>query len=193
MRSEPRVRSQAKTFWRSARVRITETTTRCRSASHRTWGLAGDAEAPTAVLTTRGMSPKSTDEIVIMPYNDLAAAERIIRDNADDLAAVIVEPINGQWRYGACRYRIPRRLATRHSELGMLLIFDEVDCVPSVRRRCTRTLRCHARFDLFRQGDRRRIAGRRRLVVETTLCRFGTRAVLADRKCHTLARSTAIQ
>ena len=89
-------------------------------------GLAGDAEAPTAVPTTRGMSPKSTDEIVIMPYNDLAAAERIIRDNADDLAAVIVEPINGQCGMVPADTEFLEGLRRVTSELGMLLIFDEV-------------------------------------------------------------------
>ena len=89
-------------------------------------GLAGDAEAPTAVLTTRGMSPKSTDEIVIMPYNDLAAAERIIRDNGDDLAAVIVEPINGQCGMVPADTEFLEGLRRVTSELGILLIFDEV-------------------------------------------------------------------
>ena len=89
-------------------------------------GLAGDAEAPTAVLTTRGMSPKSTDEIVIMPYNDLQAAERIIRDNADELAAVIVEPINGQCGMVPADSEFLEGLRRITSELGILLIFDEV-------------------------------------------------------------------
>ncbi len=89
-------------------------------------GLAGDAEAPTAVLTTRGMSPKSTDEIVIMPYNDLAAAKRIIRENADELAAVIVEPINGQCGMVPAETEFLEGLRRITAELGTLLIFDEV-------------------------------------------------------------------
>ena len=39
-------------------------------------GMAGDAESPDAVLMTRGMTPRSADEIVIMPYNDLENAEK---------------------------------------------------------------------------------------------------------------------
>ena len=89
-------------------------------------GLAGDAEAPTAVLTTSGMSPKSTDEIVIMPYNDLEAAERIIRANADELAAVIVEPINGQCGMVPADTEFLEGLRRVTSELRILLIFDEV-------------------------------------------------------------------
>ncbi len=88
--------------------------------------MAGDAEAPTPLLTTRGMSPKSTDEIVIMPYNDLQVAARIIRANADDLAAVIVEPINGQCGMVPADPDFLEGIRRLTAELGILLIFDEV-------------------------------------------------------------------
>ena len=89
-------------------------------------GLAGDAESPTSVLTTQGMSPRSADEIVIMPYNDLDNAERIIREHSDELAAVIVEPINGQCGMVPAEPEFLDGLRRLTSELGILLIFDEV-------------------------------------------------------------------
>ena len=89
-------------------------------------GLAGNAESPTSVLMTEGMTPRSAEEIVIMPYNDLENAERIIRDNADDLAAVIVEPINGQCGMIPAEPEFLDGLRRVTSELGILLIFDEV-------------------------------------------------------------------
>ena len=89
-------------------------------------GMAGDAEAPTSVLTTQGMSPRSADEIVIMPYNDLDNAERIIREHSDELAAVIVEPINGQCGMVPAEPEFLDGLRRLTSELGILLIFDEV-------------------------------------------------------------------
>ena len=89
-------------------------------------GLAGDAESPEPVLTTRGMSPKSADEIVIMPYNDLENAEMVIRSRADELAAVIVEPINGQCGMVPAEPEFLEGLRRLTSELGILLIFDEV-------------------------------------------------------------------
>ncbi len=88
--------------------------------------MAGDADAPNSVLTTRGMSPKSTDEIVIMPYNDLESAERVIRENADELAAVIVEPINGQCGMVPADTAFLEGVRRITTELGILLIFDEV-------------------------------------------------------------------
>ena len=89
-------------------------------------GLAGDAESPTSVLTTQGMSPRAADEIVIMPYNDLDNAERIIREHSDELAAVIVEPINGQCGMVPAEPEFLDGLRRLTSELGILLIFDEV-------------------------------------------------------------------
>ncbi len=88
--------------------------------------LAGDALEPESVLMTAGMTPRSADEIVIMPYNDLEAAERVIRANADDLAAVIVEPINGQCGMIASEPGFLEGIRRITSELGILLIFDEV-------------------------------------------------------------------
>ena len=88
--------------------------------------VAGDAETPMSVLMTDGMTPRSADEIVIMPYNDLANAERIIRENADELAAVIVEPINGQCGMVPADPEFLDGIRRVTSELGILLIFDEV-------------------------------------------------------------------
>ena len=89
-------------------------------------GLAGDGDSPDAVLMTRGMTPRSADEIVIMPYNDLENAERVIREHADELAAVIVEPINGQCGMVPAEPEFLEGIRRITSELGILLIFDEV-------------------------------------------------------------------
>ncbi|MYF79826.1 MAG: aspartate aminotransferase family protein, partial [Chloroflexi bacterium] len=89
-------------------------------------GMAGDAESPDSVLMTRGMTPRSADEIVIMPYNDLENAERVIREHADELAAVIVEPINGQCGMVPAEPEFLEGIRRITSELSILLIFDEV-------------------------------------------------------------------
>ncbi len=88
--------------------------------------VAGDEDSPESVLMTKGMTPRSADEIVIMPYNDLENAERIIREHADELAAVIVEPINGQCGMVPADHDFLNGLRQLTAELGILLIFDEV-------------------------------------------------------------------
>ncbi|MBM3957697.1 MAG: aspartate aminotransferase family protein [Gemmatimonadetes bacterium] len=86
---------------------------------------AGDARRPNAVLVSEGVPAGVADTVVVMPYNDLEASERIIRENAGDLAAVIVEPVWGQ-------AMVPSEegflvgLRALADELGFVLIFDEV-------------------------------------------------------------------
>ena len=66
------------------------------------------------------------DQLVIVPFNDLNALERAIQSHRDDLAGVILEPVN----YDAgCVLPLPGYLeAVRKltAENEMLLIFDEV-------------------------------------------------------------------
>lgn len=63
---------------------------------------------------------------VTAPYNDVAAARRLIREHSSDLAAVIVEPMQGA---GGCVPGDPvflRALRDETAAVGALLIFDEV-------------------------------------------------------------------
>ena len=87
---------------------------------------AGDAEHPDAVVMFPGINPAATDDIVIMPYNNLDAAEKVIRGRAEELAAVIVEPINGQCGMVPAKPEFLQGLRDLTSELGIPLIFDEV-------------------------------------------------------------------
>jgi len=87
---------------------------------------AGDISSPEKVLETRGQSDLVLDEIVILPWNDLAALEKAFERYADDIAAVLTEPVmcnNG------CIEPLPgylqgvRELCDKY---GALLIFDEI-------------------------------------------------------------------
>lgn len=62
-------------------------------------------------------------DVLVAPFNDLAATEQILRDHAQELAAVIVEPLH------RCITPLPGfleglRAITRR--LGVVLVFDEV-------------------------------------------------------------------
>lgn len=87
---------------------------------------AGEAASPNSVAGTHGISGRATDEIVLMPYNDIENATRIIRQHAHELAAVIVEPINGQCGMVPADTEFLQTLRDLTSELGIVLIFDEV-------------------------------------------------------------------
>ena len=87
---------------------------------------AGEAESPESVVMFPGINPGAANDVVIMPYNHPEAAEKVIRAHADELAAVIVEPINGQCGMVPAKPEFLRMLRAVTAELGIPLIFDEV-------------------------------------------------------------------
>ncbi len=87
---------------------------------------AGDALNPESVAGFEGLPPRVADEMIVMPYNNLEACERIIRDHAHELAAVIVEPVNGQCGMVPAKPEFLEGLRALTKELGIVLIFDEV-------------------------------------------------------------------
>lgn len=81
-------------------------------------------------LAPPGLIPGSKEAVVILPFNDPSGAEKLINEHADELAAVIVEPVlGGSGMIPATREFLDRlREATdRH---GILLIMDEVVTFP---------------------------------------------------------------
>jgi glutamate-1-semialdehyde 2,1-aminomutase len=85
----------------------------------------GDDE-PRAVAYSAGTPDAELDQVVVIPFNDVARAKRILERHAADLAAVLVDPL--PTRVGlipASRdYLVMLREFTRRH--GSLLIFDEV-------------------------------------------------------------------
>lgn len=78
---------------------------------------------PRGRADTAGLPAAVRDTMLIAPYNDLPAATRIAEENADTLAAVIVEPVQRIIRGQPEFLRGLRRLC---DNLGAVLIFDEV-------------------------------------------------------------------
>ncbi len=74
----------------------------------------------------KGLPKCVSDLAVIYPFNEWAETEEIIRRNADDLAAVIAEPIHAGGGCVTPRDGYLKKLRKLTKELGILLIFDEV-------------------------------------------------------------------
>ena len=53
---------------------------------------AGPADNPTPVATSPGMLQSTADQVVVAPFNDNEAVERIVEREKDNLAAIVVEP-----------------------------------------------------------------------------------------------------
>lgn len=88
--------------------------------------IAGPPGGPRPVADSAGIPPANSDLITILPFNDVGALERCLRGKADELAAVILEPIN--YDSGGIRPmpEFLRALRELTQELGIVLIFDEV-------------------------------------------------------------------
>ena len=87
---------------------------------------AGPEDEPVAQPDSMGTPEWALDQVVVLPFNNPDAAERIIRRQSSELGAVILEPIIGAGGVIAATPEFLRRLRDVTTELGILLIFDEV-------------------------------------------------------------------
>ncbi|MFY0543595.1 aspartate aminotransferase family protein [Brevibacillus sp. H7] len=85
---------------------------------------AGSADKPQVVPDSRGIPDYYVENTIILPFNNLEATEQILKSHADELAAVILEPIQGGFIPADQEFMDGLRKVTE--ELGILLIFDEV-------------------------------------------------------------------
>lgn len=53
---------------------------------------AGPESMPTAVASAGGIAPHAVDDIVVLPYNDEVAVERLITNHRNELACVLFDP-----------------------------------------------------------------------------------------------------
>jgi glutamate-1-semialdehyde 2,1-aminomutase len=85
-----------------------------------------DAGLPALYPESQGAPAGSEKNIVVLPFNDPGALERMLRSRHNDIAAVILEPIN--FNSGGMRPR-PEFLQTLRAltkQLNIVLIFDEI-------------------------------------------------------------------
>jgi glutamate-1-semialdehyde 2,1-aminomutase len=93
---------------------------------HPDLSLAGPPDAPIPVIDTRGVAAHTVDNVLVAPFNDADALERLMARNGANVAGIIIEPVMGA---AGCIPADPeflqaaQRLARKH---GALLIADEV-------------------------------------------------------------------
>lgn len=81
---------------------------------------------PVAYPTTAGTPQGVLDNVVVLPYNDIDAVERIIERERHNLAAVLIDLMPS--RFGLVQAQVPflQRLREITRAHGIVLIFDEV-------------------------------------------------------------------
>ncbi len=81
---------------------------------------------PAGVPDVAGVSPAILQDVLVARFNDLASAEKTVREYAKELAAIIVEPVLGAAGMIPAKKEFLKFLREISSSNGTLLIFDEV-------------------------------------------------------------------
>ena len=88
--------------------------------------VAGESDSPVPVAASAGLAPGVMEQVVVVPFNDTATAQRILEENAEDLAAVIIEPVMGSVGMVPALPEYLEMLRNFCTANGSILIFDEV-------------------------------------------------------------------
>jgi glutamate-1-semialdehyde 2,1-aminomutase len=101
--------------------------------AHEQWGVSdtprGGPHAgagPTAIPEYPGQPAGVLQDVIVLPYNDLAACDRILRAHKNEVGALIMEPIVSSFGYVPAEPEFLRGIRKLTEELDIVLIFDEV-------------------------------------------------------------------
>lgn len=89
---------------------------------------AGSGAATFGEPSSPGVTRGTAQDTITLPYNDLAAVERVFAECGEQIAAVIVEPVAGNMGLVLPKENYLRGLRDVTKKFGALLIFDEVMC-----------------------------------------------------------------
>src|SRR5215212_2113695 len=95
-------------------------------STHPSGEQAGDVLRPVAAPGSQGLTPDGIDNVVVLPFNEVEAAEQLIEQQGEHLAAVIVEPVMGSAGMIPAERGYLEMLREVTERLGILLVFDEV-------------------------------------------------------------------
>ena len=86
----------------------------------------GHPAQPVSVPSSAGLAPGTAESVLVLPFNDPDVSERLIHAHAAELAAVIVDPLSTAAGMTEPAPGFLERLRTVTSELGIVLVFDEI-------------------------------------------------------------------
>jgi glutamate-1-semialdehyde 2,1-aminomutase len=85
-----------------------------------------DPAGPTPIPEYPGQSARVLEDVLVLPYNDLAECERRLRAHRDRVGCLIMEPIVSSFGYLPADPEFLRGIRKLTEELGIVLVFDEV-------------------------------------------------------------------
>jgi glutamate-1-semialdehyde 2,1-aminomutase len=85
-----------------------------------------DPAGPTPIPEYPGQPAGVGRDVVVLPYNDLATCDRLLRAHKDEIGCLIMEPIVSSFGYVPGDPDFLRGIRKLTEELGIVLIYDEV-------------------------------------------------------------------
>ena len=85
-----------------------------------------DPAGPTAIPEYPGQPAGVGRDVIVLPYNDLAACERLLRAHADEIGCLIMEPVVSSFGYLPGDPEFLRGIRKLTESLGIVLVYDEV-------------------------------------------------------------------
>lgn len=86
----------------------------------------GPEDHPNPVMSSAGLTPNTQDNVLVLPFNNTPACQHLIKQHAQDLAAIIIDPLSTAAGLALPDPDFLNTLQTLTQELGILLIFDEI-------------------------------------------------------------------
>jgi len=86
----------------------------------------GPPENPSKIPDSEGIPPSVFDDVIVAPWNDALALEKILREHGRELAAIITEPIMANMGCIPPREGYLQTLCDLAHQYGALFILDEV-------------------------------------------------------------------
>ncbi len=87
---------------------------------------AGSGVATFNIQTVPGVTPGVSADTLTAPYNDLDAVKKLVVENKDEIAAIIIEPVAGNMGCILPQHGFLEGLRQICNEEGIVFIFDEV-------------------------------------------------------------------
>jgi glutamate-1-semialdehyde 2,1-aminomutase len=87
---------------------------------------AGSGATTFGMPTSPGIPEETTRNTIVVPFNDAEKFEKSVKENKDDLAAVIVEPVIGNMGLVLPKTGFLETLRELTEDYGVVLIFDEI-------------------------------------------------------------------
>lgn len=87
---------------------------------------AGPPERPRSLAASGGILADTVTQTISLPFNNLQAVETILREEGEDVAAIILEPAMIDIGYVGPEPGFLQGLRALAAELGIVLIFDEL-------------------------------------------------------------------